>query len=299
LPEGEQADSVLAMFLSALLLLQAATAVQTGRFASRRVVESSGVAVSRAHPGILWTHNDSGDGPYLYATDVRGSDLGFLLVPGAGAVDWEDIALGPCPTRAGTCVYLGDTGDNLEARPYVTVYAVTEPEPPTGPGDTLRTTTAPAVLRLKYPDGSHDVEAIYVSPRDTALYLVSKGRSGSIAVYRVMRSAWSPRPDSIVQADRVQVLDINPDPGAGRWVTGAAIQTSGRLVAIRTYAEIFFFYPGVGGRLTPAKEHACEIAASGERGAGEGIDFLDDSAVVLTSEALPRYPGTIHRVVCP
>ena len=287
------------MFLSALLLLQAATAVQTGRFASRRVVESSGVAVSRAHPGILWTHNDSGDGPYLYATDVHGSDLGFLLVPGAGAVDWEDMTLGPCPTRAGACVYLGDTGDNLEARPYVTVYAVSEPDPPTGPGDTLRTTAAPTVLRVRYPDGSHDVEAIYVSPRDSALYFVSKGRSGSIAVYRVARSAWSSRPDSIVLADRVQVLDIRPDRGAGRLVTSAAIQTSGRVVAIRTYTEIYFFHPGVGGRLTPARDRACEIAGSGERGAGEAIDFLDDTTVVLTSEALPRYAGTIHRVVCP
>ena len=286
------------MLLSALLVLQSATAVQTGRFVSRRVIESSGVAVSRAHPGILWTHNDSGDGPYLYATDLHGSDLGFLLVPGAGAIDWEDIALGFCPTRAGTCVYLGDTGDNLEARPYVTVYAVAEPDPPTGPGDTLRTTAAPAVLRLKYPDGSHDVEAIYVSPRDSALYLVSKGRSGSIAVYRVARTAWSSRSDNIVQAERLQVLDIRPDPGAGRWITGAAIQVDGRLVAIRTYAEIFFFHPGVGGRLTPARDRACEIAGSGERGAGEAIDFLDDSSVVLTSEALPRYPGTIHRVVC-
>ena len=287
------------MMISALVALQAATAVQTGRFASPRVVESSGVAVSRAHPGILWTHNDSGDGPYLYATDLRGSDLGVLLVPGAGAIDWEDIALGPCPTRAGACVYLGDTGANLEARPYVTVYAVTEPDPPTGPGDTLRTTAAPAVLRLRYPDGSHDVEAIYVSPRDSALYLVSKGRSGSIAVYRVARTAWSAREGSVVKADRLQVLGILPDPGAGRWVTGAAVQPSGRVVAIRTYAEIFFFYPGVGGRLTPARDHSCEIAGSGERGAGEGIDFLDDSAVVLTSEALRRYPGTLHRVVCP
>ena len=287
------------MLLSALLVLQAATAVQTGRFASRRVVESSGVAVSRAHPGILWTHNDSGDGPYLYATDLRGSDRGFLLVPGAHAVDWEDMSLGPCPTRAGSCVYLADTGDNLETRRAVTVYAVAEPDPPTGPGDTLRTTNAPAVLQLRYPDGAHDVEAVYVSPRDSALYLVSKGRSGHIAVYRVARVEWSADPDSIVTAARLQILDIRPDAGAGRWVTGAAIRQDGRLVAIRTYGEIFFFHPGVGGRLTPARERSCEIGGIDEPGGGEAIDFVDDSALVVTSEALRGRAGTIHRVVCP
>jgi len=287
------------MLRSALFLLQAASAVQTGRFASPRVVESSGVAVSRAHPGVLWTHNDSGDGPYLYATDLQGNDRGFLLVPGAAAIDWEDIALGPCPRRAGSCLYLADTGDNLERRPSVTVYAVAEPDPPIGPGDTLRTTAAPAVLQLRYPDGAHDVEAIYVSPRDSALYLVSKGRSGSIAVYRVARGEWSAGADSIVKAERLQVLDIRPDAGAGRWVTGAAVRPDGRVVAIRTYGEIYFFHPGVRGRLTSARERACDLGGLDEPGGGEAIDFLDDSTLVLTSEALRRRSGTIHHVVCP
>ena len=34
-----------------------------------RITESSGLAASRLHPGIYWTHNDSDDGPYLYAVD--------------------------------------------------------------------------------------------------------------------------------------------------------------------------------------------------------------------------------------
>jgi hypothetical protein len=33
------------------------------------LAESSGVAVSRTQPGVLWSHNDSGDGPTLYAID--------------------------------------------------------------------------------------------------------------------------------------------------------------------------------------------------------------------------------------
>jgi len=51
------------MFATALLVLQAT-------FQSPRLIESSGVAVSHTYPGVLWTHNDSGDGPYLYATDL-------------------------------------------------------------------------------------------------------------------------------------------------------------------------------------------------------------------------------------
>src|SRR5437867_9040397 len=294
------------MFATALFLLQAT-------FQSPRVVESSGVAVSRTYPDVLWTHNDSGDGPYLYATDLRGTDRGALLVPGAQALDWEDMSLGPCPIAfkqqppqppqprpRASCIYLADTGDNLELRPYVTVYAIPEPRPPERASDTLGTTRAPAVLNLRYPDGSHDVEAVYVSPRDTALYLVSKGarRGSAIRLYRVDRRVWS-IPDTsvdIVVATLVQTLDIRPNPEARRVVTAGAIRADGRLVALRTYTEIYLFYPGVGGRLLPARERPCNIA--GLEIGGEAIDFLSDSTFVLTSEASGRRRGTIHTVTC-
>ncbi|MDP3909550.1 MAG: hypothetical protein Q8Q14_04085 [Gemmatimonadales bacterium] len=257
------------------LVVQSVTAGPAAEFAGPRVRESSGIAVSRAHPDVLWTHNDSGDGPFLYATDLLGRDRGWLRIPGARAADWEDIAIGPCPPPIKGqlhCLYLADTGDNVERRPQVTVYAVPEPAPPTGPGDTLRTT---AVLRLRYPDGSHDVEAVYVSPRDSALYLVSKGRSGPIRVYRVNAEQWA-APDEIAVATAVQTLDIRPSMEAGRVVTGAGIRPDGRVVALRTYTEIFLFNPGVGGRLVPARERPCGIA----------------------SEASGRHTGTIRTVVC-
>ena len=292
------------MFVAAAFLLQAT-------FLSPRVVESSGVAVSHAYPGVLWTHNDSGDRPYLYATDVRGTDRGALLVPGAQAIDWEDMAIGPCPVAfvvqprprvtATTCVFLGDTGDNLEIRPYVTVYAIPEPQPPEGPGDTLGMTRAPAALRVRYPDGAHDVEAIYMSPRDTALYLVSKGsrRGSAIRLYRVERSAWR-LPDTsrtVALATLVQTLDIRPNSEAGRVVTGAAVRQDGRVVALRTYGELYLFYPGIGGRLSPARERPCNL--TGVNSGGEAIDFLTDSTFVLTSEAGGRRrPGTINVVKC-
>src|SRR5574341_2019378 len=222
------------MFATALLLLQAT-------IQSPRLIESSGVVVSRVYPDVLWSHNDSGDGPYLYATDRRGTDRGRLLVSGAFAIDWEDMASGPCPVRVlrePRCLYLADTGDNLEVRPFVTVYVIPEPEPPQNAGDTLGMTRAAAVLNLSYPDGSHDVEGIYVSPRDTALYLVSKGykRGTAIRVYRVDLRSWTPRDTAAnpFVATLVQTLDITPNQEAGRVITGATVREDGRLVALRT-----------------------------------------------------------------
>ena len=86
------------MIVLLLTLQSIPTVALTARFRSPRVRESSGVAVSRAHRGVLWTHNDSGDDAYVYATDLAGTDRGVVRIRGARAVDWEDIALGPCPT---------------------------------------------------------------------------------------------------------------------------------------------------------------------------------------------------------
>jgi hypothetical protein len=283
------------MFLPLLLLQSAATVTAlTGTFQSPRLTESSGVAVSRAHPGILWTHNDSGDGPYLYATDLHGTDRGAVRVAGAEALDWEDIALGPCPRQRGDCLYIGDTGNNSLRRGSVRIYAVPEPDPPGAAVGTGRVTKPALVLTVRYPSGPDDVEALYVSPRDSAVYLVSKGRNGRVRLYRVSRAAWGTT--GRVQAELVQVLPITPKRSARRLVTGAAARPDGALVAIRTYGEIYFFAPGPGGRLTPASQPVCSIA--GLERQGEGIAFRDHATLILTSEADPLGPGTIHTVRC-
>lgn len=284
-----------------LLALQNATATPRASLTGRlhpRVAESSGIAVSRAHRGVLWTHNDSGDRPYVYATDLAGTDRGTVGIRGARAVDWEDIVLGPCFAGRGTCLYIADTGDNDEKRKSVVIYAVPEPVPP-GPGAEPTPSAPPATLHLRYPGGPDDVEAAYVSPRDSALYLVSKGRRGPVQLYRVPRKAWGS--DTLVTASLVQTLPITPLAALGRLVTGAAIRADGRLVAVRTYSEIYFFVPGAGGRLTPSHQPVCNVA--GLEPQGEAIAFLDDSTLVLTSEGTGsrrrRIGGPIHTVRCP
>src|SRR5439155_9691664 len=73
-----------------LLTLQSIPSVAlTGTLHSPRVKESSGIAASRAHPGVLWTHNDSRDDAYVYATDLAGADRGVVRIRGARAVDWR------------------------------------------------------------------------------------------------------------------------------------------------------------------------------------------------------------------
>src|SRR5437764_643295 len=57
-----------------------ATAVLLARLESREVTESSGIVASRRNPGLFWTHNDSGDGPFVYAFDRAGRARGVWRV---------------------------------------------------------------------------------------------------------------------------------------------------------------------------------------------------------------------------
>jgi len=282
--------------LLVVALLQAvgpATVERTGAFASPRVTESSGVVVSRAHPGLLWTHNDSGDEAFLYATDLTGADRGRVRIPGISPADAEDLALGPCPTAPAHCLYLADTGDNREARAWIAVYAVPEPVPPTGAGDVERSSAPPRQLRLRYPDGPHDVEAVFVTDGGT-VYLVTKGRGGRVAVYRVARAAWDGR--GVAVAEFVQTLPVEGRSRGGRFVTGAALSPDGSLVALRSYTGIVFFDLRPDGTLRPTGR-GCDVR--GHEPQGEGVAFLDARRLVLTSEATRTAPGPIHVVTCP
>ena len=111
--------------------------------------EASGLTVSRATPGRLWSHNDSGR-PVIFAIEPSGRVAGQVAITGVRVDDWEAMSSAPC--GGGWCLYIADIGDNNAKRKQVTVYRVPEPAQPSG------SATADAVIQLSYPDGAHDAE---------------------------------------------------------------------------------------------------------------------------------------------
>src|SRR6185369_7731999 len=94
----------------------------------KSIIESSGLVASRTRPGAYWTHNDSGDGPFIYAINTLGDTLAGFRVAGANARDWEDISIAPGSQPNKSYLYIGDLGDNSEARSDIAVYRVPEPD---------------------------------------------------------------------------------------------------------------------------------------------------------------------------
>jgi hypothetical protein len=255
------------------------------------VRESSGVVPRSGSTTEFWTHNDSGGRPELFLVDVEGHGLARVRVNGASLVDWEDLGKGPCPgseaAEASSCLYIADTGDNLERRSDPTLYRIPEPQA----SDSV---SAPADrFRLRFPEGPRDVEAIYVLPGER-VFLVTKGRSGPVEVYRVP-PLFGPQP---LLLERIQMLMDRPTrPLDG--ITGGSADPSGRWVFLRSYETLFAFHPDSEGRLHPAAPPRVDLRSLRER-QGEGVAWVDEGRWVLTSEAgLFRGPGTLYRIECP
>ncbi|MEV5240945.1 hypothetical protein AB0K89_17845 [Streptomyces cinnamoneus] len=183
-----------------------------------RIKESSGLAASRAHPGVYWTHNDSGDGPYAYAVDGRtGRTVARVTLDGVEARDIEAISVGPDGN-----VYLGDIGDNLGGTwPDVRIYRFPEPKELQG-----EITLTPTRHTVRYEDGPRDAESMMVHPVTGRLYIVSKKKSGKGALYEAPAKLSS----SDVNTFR-RVADINI------WATDGAFSPDGTRLVVRGYFD--------------------------------------------------------------
>ena len=243
----------------------------TGTVSSPAATELSGLAISRSQGGVLWTHNDSGDGARLFALNARGRLLAEVAVAGAQAVDWEDLATGPAPGGR-DAVYVADTGDNASQRPDVVVYRVLEPRV-RGAG---AVTADAQPLALRYPDGAHDAEALLVSPSSGALFIVTKDFSGRAGVYAASR----PSTAGIGTLRRVARIAL----GGGEAVTAGDISADGRTIVLRSYFRAYAWKRRRGESVAAAlrREPCAARADLFDEGQGEALALTRDGGAFYT-----------------
>jgi hypothetical protein len=245
--------------------------------------EGSGLALSRRVPGRLWTHNDSGK-PVLFALDARGAVSGRLEVTGAAVDDWEAIAVGPC--GAGSCLYIGDIGDNDASRQRVTVYRLPEPDTASG------TAAVADVFHATYPDGPHDAEALLIGG-DGRLHIVTKGEKGPLGIYRFPSQL---KPGTTAQLERVGAPSSKPD--AQSRVTDGAVSPDGQWAVLRTRSGLTFYRASdlLAGHWRA--DTRVDLAALKEP-QGEGVALANNLSVFLAGEGGGKgQAGTFARVTC-
>ncbi|WP_069815962.1 hypothetical protein [Streptomyces sp. TP-A0874] len=181
-----------------------------------RITESSGLAASRRHPGIYWTHNDSDDGPYVYAVDsASGRTVATVTLSGIEPRDVEAISIGP-----DNRIYVGDIGDNLNGSwPEVWIYEFPEPE------ELADTTLTPTRYTVRYQDGPRDAESLVVDPKTGRAYVISKHEDGG-GLYEGPKELSASKVNTF---RRISEVDL--------WATDAALSPDGSRLVVRGYFQ--------------------------------------------------------------
>jgi hypothetical protein len=215
-----------------------------------RIDESSGLAPSRRHEGILYTHNDKGSAPQVFVVSSTTGATEAVLEVDASAVDWEDVAV----TDSG--VWVGDIGGGDTVRETVTV--VSFPEPTTledqSPGSTEH--------ELTYEDGAHNAEALLVDPATDRVYVVTKDPQGG-GVYAA--------PEQLGPGSNLlsRVGEAPPNVTGGSWAP------AGPGFALRNYARAYVY---------DALEDRPRVVELPESPQGESLVLLEDGSLLVGSE---------------
>lgn len=223
---GSLLKVALPVLLGSLALIEPAAAEPSGGEVSRlrdaRIHESSGLALSAKHDDLVYTINDGGGRPTVFAVQLStGAVVGVTDVKGLDVDDTESIAV----DEEGT-LWLGDLGDNDHVRDDISIVAFPEP----GPGD-HRLASADQ-HRVALPDGPVDIEAMLVDPDDGRVFLVSKNRNGLGSIFRLPELT----PGATASAE-----DIGAD--APRGVSDGAFTHDGRWALLRTGREVWVYNP--------------------------------------------------------
>lgn len=235
-----------------------------GELRGADVDECSGAVAGATHPDVLYVHNDSGDSARFFAIGVDGVPRGEFDVSGAGAVDWEDVARGPCSSGGGSCLYLGDIGDNDKARADYAIYEVEEPAQ-IGAGKHSAMATA---IPFKYPDGSHDAETLLVHPMTGVITVVTKVDKKSSTIYELPRPITPGATATLVVAG-----SIDPPVGSSR-VTGGDVHPEGLGVLLRTHSDVFFFAMAQDQTVAQALAAPPCLLPAADEDQGEAIAWL-------------------------
>ena len=231
----------------------------------KEVNETSGLFF---HNGRLWTHNDSGGKPILYALDTTTFNVvQKITFSNAKNKDWEDVS------TDGETVFVGDFGNNKGKRKNLRIFTFPLSSIPKE-GDTTLVVDSITFsfgdqTNFEYNKHEHDFDCEAMFATEDYLYLFSKGwATGTTRLYRLPKS-----PGNYV----AEVVNGFDSQGL---ITGADYEPENRILVIVGYVKtiwkpfmyIIFDFDEAGVKLSNRRIEMPQWTG----GQTEGICFFDD-----------------------
>lgn len=252
-----------------------------GRIDTPEVKESSGLAASQCQQ-VLWTHNDAGSGPFIFAMTTKGKHLGTWKVSNAENIDWEAIAGYKDPS--GKCFLLiGDIGDNDETRSELAIYKI--PEPLISPSDSGSTTAQPLqtmpaeVLKFKYVNEPHNAETLLIHPGTGEIYVLIKARSGPSEIHK-LKPVFDP--ETVALTEKVSEISV-PSKPVGLLTDGAFSPDGKRVMLCDKDGGYELIRPEGADGPDAIWTQKPIVVNLGDRKQGEGVSYSPDGNSVYAS----------------
>lgn len=280
------------------------------------VDEASGLAASGLMAGRYWTHNDNinlpassrKNPPLLFAIDPSGVLLGSVTLTGVRQRDWEGISqmrLAGQPT-----LIVGDIGDNRDTWSDYTLWFV--PEPATLAPNQPTPIAPTAVLRFRYPDqipapkrqggysGGHDAESLAVDAASGQILILTKREkparlfalplSARTALTVAANGQLNPTLARCPVITATELAHLPPLPAPTLWQqliapligpyadqpTDLAISPKGHLIAVLSYAAIYYFAHPAGQSWADSLRQPVAIDPLPQIDQWEGLSFSPD-----------------------
>lgn len=248
------------------------------------VKETSGLFF---HNGRLWTHNDSGGKPILYALDTTTFEVvQRITLDKVKNKDWEDVC------TDGENVFVGDFGNNKGNRKDLRIYMFPLADIPQG-GDAVLAVDSITFRFADQTDFSkrkvHDFDCESFFASDKNLYLFSKGwETGTTRLYRL------PKTPGDYVAEVVNGFDSQG------LLTGADYDRENHVLVLVGYVKtiwkpfmyLIFDFDENGERLSNCRFEMPHLAGAQT----EGVCFFDNGRCYLTAETSPTVTSRVFVV---
>jgi hypothetical protein len=255
-----------------------------GKIKSGEINESSGIAASKCQTDVFWTHNDSGDGAFIFAINAKGENLGVWRVASAENRDWEDIAA--FKTASGECfLYIGDTGNNERKRDDLKIFRVKEPTVSAASKSSTRkdaqNTENAETIRIEYADGKYDAETLMIHPKSGDIYILSKRTDAASGVYKLAANYSLSKTNTLKKIAELSVPSI-----PNGFLTGGDISPDGQRVVVCDYFGAYELEkPALTANFDEIWKQKITLINLGERQQGEAISYsADGNSIFATSE---------------
>lgn len=236
--------------------------VSTGIIKEKKLREASGLIASVNNPGMLWTHNDSGNDSELFLIDTLGELLCTVKLKGIKNRDWEDITIGTGPDNTKTYLYIGEIGDNNAVYDHKFIYRFEEPTI-TDIGTDTTIEAGIDEIKFRLSDGKRDTESLMLDPLTQNFYIFSK-REQTVNLYKLSHPLST---SETMTAERV-VEDL-----PFTLIVAGDISPKGDEILAKNYDKIFYWKRNSGETVEQAVVRAGTQLPYASEPQGEAIAF--------------------------